>query len=73
LFGTKLELAVIIGAEMRPTGTPKHFKKGVIRNLTKQEFKRSFHVKEARWKPINEKTGCGKGITPETKRDRSMS
>jgi hypothetical protein len=43
-LGTKLKLAIIIGAEMRPTGTPKNFKKGVIWNLTKQEFKQSFHV-----------------------------
>ena len=72
-FRTELKLATIIRTEMRPARTTEHFKKRVIRHLTKQEFKWSFHMKEPRREPIDEKTGCSKGITPKTKRDRCVS
>jgi hypothetical protein len=45
-FRTKLKFAIFIGTEMRPAHTTEHLKKHVIRNLTKQEFKRSIHTKE---------------------------
>jgi hypothetical protein len=58
---------------MRPTCTPKHFKKSVIRGLIEQKLNWSFHVKKASREPINQKAGSGKGVTPETKRDKRMS
>ena len=72
-FRTELKLAIIIRTEKRPARTTEHFKKRLIRSLTKQEFKWSFHMKEPRRKPIYKKTGCSKSIAPKTKRDKCMS
>jgi hypothetical protein len=57
---------------VRPTSTTEHLKKGVIRYFLKKNFKRSFHIKNTCRKPIYQKTGCGKSITPKPKRNRCM-
>jgi hypothetical protein len=57
---------------MRPTSASKHTEKGIIRCFAKETFQGSLHVNDAARESINEKTSCGEGITPKSKRDRGM-
>jgi hypothetical protein len=37
-FGSKLKFSIVVGSQMRPTGTPKDTEKRVIRGFTKETF-----------------------------------
>jgi hypothetical protein len=72
LRGMELKLTAVVGMGVRPTSTTKHLKKGVVRYFLKKNFKRSFHINNTCRKPIYQKTGRGKSITPKPKRNRCM-
>ena len=44
LLETKLKLALVIWAEMRPTSAPKNLEEGVIGLFIKENFNGSLHV-----------------------------
>jgi hypothetical protein len=72
LCGTKLKLIAVVGTGVRPTSTAEHLKKVVVWYFLKKKLKRSFHIKNTCSKPIYQKTGRGKSITPKSKRNRCM-
>ena len=72
-FRSKFKLVIVIGTQVRPISTTKIFKKGVIGCLAEKFLKWSLHIKNTSRKPVYEKTGSGKSITPKPKRNRAMS
>jgi hypothetical protein len=55
---------IIVRANMRPTGTPKHLKKVIVGGFLKKTLKRCLHISSATRKLIYKETSFGKGIIP---------
>ena len=55
LFGSKLELALVIWTKMRPASTPKNLEEGVIRLYIKENFNGSLHVQNMSGSTVDKK------------------
>jgi hypothetical protein len=72
LFGSKLEFALIVRSKMRPTRTPEHLKKGIVRHFPQKTLKRCLHIDHSTWESIDKKASSGESITPKPIWSRSM-
>jgi hypothetical protein len=64
-LGTELNLFCTVGAKIRPTCTPKSFKKGVVRCMTMKTFIGGFIMNYLRWKAVNKKDSREERFIPK--------
>lgn len=61
----KLELAGIVGAQVRLARTPKRTKKGIVGSVTKQALMWGFIMDDFGWESVNEENSDGKSCIPK--------
>lgn len=67
LLGPEGQLACVVGAQVRPVGTPEHTKHGVVGCFVKESFKRCLIVNDFTRESIDEICGSDKGFVPKLK------